>query len=220
MHPFTSPCSANQRRTPVTFSSPNPTIGTRTHPTNPFTATQTKTSIFWLHFLSISCSWYKIHSTACRHFTVNSTNNRTVLNTTVLSCPLRHQKSVYWLSIIPLCPSEWSDFHFTLAKNKSTQSLDATRFNPTQPMDGPNPCPSLTQTDRYTPVATSLKPSKRHAANIRLAVVFRHTCNPIRIRHINKVLTRTLRWQNSRSHGRSNWWINRFIQPLDNCIAA
>ena len=98
--------------------------------------------------LWISCSWYKMQTSLSPHFTVNSTNNRIVLDTTVLlSCPLGNQKSFYWLSVIALCPSEWSNFYFTLTKNKRTQSLDptiavslnpaqpttdATKFNPTQ----------------------------------------------------------------------------------------
>jgi len=81
-------------------------------------------------FLSISCSWYKTQSSArSHHFTVNSTNNRIVLNITVLPYPVRNQfvDSMSWVRV---------------AKNESTQSLrptvivkpttDGIKFNPTQ----------------------------------------------------------------------------------------
>ena len=71
------------------------------------------------------------------HFIVNSTNDRIVLNTTILSCPLRNQfiNSVSYSSV-----REWSDSCFTLAKNKKHTVVAANHHSVIKPKPTkPNP---------------------------------------------------------------------------------
>ena len=95
-------CLPNQSWTRVTLSSSNQTQAYKPNPshridarglTQPTHSQLSKLKHRYFNFYQFHVRGVTMHSPArSPHFTVNSTNNRIVLTTTVLSCPLRSQK--------------------------------------------------------------------------------------------------------------------------------